>query len=197
MDYEKIVIQTEEWVKKIMENYDSSHDFNHAIRVKNLALKIADSEGIKSNDKYITILAALTHDIADSKYSVINNEQEILLNDFFKDKLPKNIINKIIYIAKNTSLSKELVSESEIDNSNIMLKCVQDADRIESLGSIGIARYFIYGIIKNKSNMDDIFSNIRNRSKLLIKYIKTNMGKKIAKKKYKIIKTFLKDYYNT
>jgi hypothetical protein len=45
--------------------------------------------------------------------------------------------------------------------------------------------------------MDDIFSNIRNRSKLLIKHIKTKKGKKIAKKKYKIIKYFLKDYYNT
>jgi len=197
VNYENIIKNTEEWVKNIMKNYDNSHDYNHVLRVKKIALEIANKENLDELSKYKVILGALLHDVADSKYSTIDNEQEILIKNFYKNKLPLNIINEIIYIASNVSLSKEVANIDKIDNSNIILKCVQDADRIDSLGAIGIARYFIYGIIKNKSNMDQIFNNIKNRTNILKKFIKTTEGKKIAKKKYKIIKIIIEDYYKS
>ena len=192
-----LIKETEEFAKNIMKDYDLSHDYNHIIRVKNMALKIAEKEKLDEQSKFEVILGALTHDIADHKYSSNINEQKELIKNLYDKKIDDKIIENISYIACNTSLSKEVANIDNIDNTNIKLKCVQDADRIDSLGSIGIFRYIIYGIIKNKSNIEDIIINIKNRSKLLMRFIKTPYGKKIAKKKYKIIKKFIKDYYKS
>ena len=62
---------------------------------------------------------------------------------------------------------------------------------------MGISRYFTYGIIKNHSNIKSIIENIENRTNILMNNIKTDMGKKISKDKYKIIKMFIEDYHNT
>ena len=194
MDYNKIIGDTEEWVKEIMKEYDCSHNFQHILRVKKMAIKIAKKEKLNYYDTFIVILGALTHDIADAKYCSIKNEQETLISNFFKEKIPEDIIKEVLYIACNTSLSKEVANIDKIDNNNIKLKCVQDADRIDSLGAVGISRYFMYGIHKKNSNTDDIINNIKDRSKVLLKFIKTKYAKKISKKKYKIIKNFVKDY---
>jgi len=194
MDYNKIISETEEWVKEIMKDYDCSHNFQHILRVKKMAIKIAKKEKLNYDDTFIVILGALTHDIADAKYCSIINEQKNLINNFFKNKIPEDIIKEVSYIACNTSLSKEVANIDKIDNNNIKLKCVQDADRIDSLGAVGISRYFMYGIHKKNSNTDDIINNIKDRSKVLLKFIKTKYAKKVSKKKYKIIKNFIKDY---
>lgn len=196
MNYLNIIKETEEFVKNYMKSYDESHDYNHVIRVKKLALKIAKKEKLDEISKFKIIISSLCHDIGDNKYTNDKNEQKRVLFDFFKDKLNNEIIEEIIYVSTYTSLSKEMSNYDKIDNNNKILKCVQDADRIDSLGSNGISRYFIYGIRKKNSNLDEIINNIRNRSKLIKKHIKTRYGKKLAKRKYKIIKRFLKDYYD-
>ena len=196
MNYLNIIKETEKFVKNYMKSYDESHDYNHVIRVKKLALKIAKKEKLDEISKFKIIIASLCHDICDNKYTDDANEQRRVLFNFFKDKLDNKIIEEIIYVCTYTSLSKEMANYDKIDNTNKILKCVQDADRIDSIGSIGISRYFIYGIRMKNSNLDEIINNIKNRSKLIKKHIKTNYGKKIAKRKYKIIKRFLKDYYD-
>ena len=192
-----MIKETKKFVKNYMKSYDQSHDYNHVKRVKKLALKIAKRE--KVNDKLSRFkikIASLCHDIGDNKYTNDENEQSRILYNFFKDKLDDEIIQEIIYITTYTSLSKEMANYNNIDNNNKILKCVQDADRIESLGSIGICRYFIYGIKKKNSNLDEIINNIKNRTKLIMTHMKTNYGKRIAKRKYKIIKNFIQDYYD-
>jgi uncharacterized protein len=195
LDYSKLIEETEVWVKDKMKDYDCSHNFDHVLRVKKMAIKIAFKEDLKDFDIFKIVMGALTHDVADSKYSSIPNEQETSIKEFLKDKISDNsIIDEIVYIACNTSLSKEVANIHNIDKNNINLKCVQDADRIDSLGSIGICRYFMYGIHKNKSKINDIITNINNRSKIVLKFIKTKYGRKIAKRKYKIIHKFIKNY---
>lgn len=196
MNYLNIIKETEEFVKNYMKSYDESHDYKHVIRVKKLALKIARKEKLDEISKFKIIIASLCHDIGDNKYTNDKNEQKRVLFNFFKDKLNNEIIEEIIYVSTYTSLSKEMSNYDKIDNTNKILKCVQDADRIDSLGSKGICRYFIYGYKKKNSNLDEIINNIKNRSKLIKKHIKTRYGKKLAKRKYKIIKRFLKDYYD-
>jgi len=192
-----MIKETKKFVKNYMKSYDQSHDYNHVKRVKKLALKIAKKEKVYDKlSRFKIKLASLCHDIGDSKYTNDENEQSRILHNFFKDKIDDEIIEEIIYITTYTSLSKEMANYNNIDNNNKILGCVQDADRIESLGSMGISRYFIYGIKKKNSNLDEIINNIKTRTKLIMKHMKTNYGKKIAKRKYKIIKNFIQDYYD-
>lgn len=200
MDFNAIN-KTETFAKEIMDKYDESHNFSHALRVKNLATKIAISEKLNDTEIFEVILAALVHDINDHKYNNGDNQEDILRN-FFENILDKHTTEKVIYLACNVSLSKEIemvkINTKCIDyNLNKQLDCIRDADRIESLGSMGISRYFTYGIIHRNSNIDTIIKNIENRTGILMQHIKTNEGKRISYDKYNIVKMFIDDYYDT
>ena len=195
---EEIIILTEDFVKDYMRLYDDSHSFEHAIRVKNIATRLALSENLNEDQIFIIQLAALTHDINDSKYNNNNNEdtQENVLRSFFNNLIEDEaVLENIIHISCNVSLSLELANKNDIRS--IELDCVRDADRIDSLGSMGISRYFTYGIVKRQSNIKSIIENIENRTNILMNNINTDMGKKISKDKYNIIKMFIEDYKDT
>jgi uncharacterized protein len=194
---DEILRMTEDFAKDYMKTYDDSHSFEHVIRVKNMATNIALSENLSEEQIFIIQLAALTHDINDSKYRHVEETQQSILRNFFNNLIEdQNIIEKIVNISCNVSLSIEL-SDNNYDKCNncIELDCVRDADRIDSLGSIGISRYFTYGIIKKNSTINDIINNIENRTNKIMNNIKTNMGIIISYEKYKIIKIFIDDYY--
>ena len=195
---EEIIILTEDFAKDYMKKYDDSHSFDHAMRVKNMATTLAISENLNEKQIFIIQLAALTHDINDSKYSNNNEDtQENVLRGFFNNLIDdKSILENIIDIACNVSLSHELAKPSSSYKS-IELDCVRDADRIDSLGAIGISRYFTYGIVNKQSNISSIIDNIENRTNILMNNINTDMGKKISIDKYRIIRMFIEDYRNT
>jgi uncharacterized protein len=195
---EEIIILTEDFAKDYMKKYDDSHSFEHAMRVKNMATTLAISENLNEEQIFIIQLAALTHDINDSKYSNNNEDtQENVLRGFFNNLIDdKSILENIIEIACNVSLSLELAKPSSSPKS-IELDCVRDADRIDSLGAIGISRYFTYGIVNKQSNINSIIDNIENRTNILMNNINTDMGKKISIDKYIIIRMFIEDYRNT
>jgi len=200
MDFNAIN-KTELFTKEIMDNYDESHNFSHALRVKNLATKIAVSENLNDNEIFEVMLAALVHDICDHKYN--NGEcQEDKLRSFFENIVDTNTTNKVVYLACNISLSKEINMKNKITkcidyNLNKQLDCIRDADRIESLGSMGISRYFTYGIIHRNSDIDTIIKNIEYRTAILMQHIKTELGRKISQDKYNIVKMFIDDYYDS
>ena len=195
---EEIIILTEDFAKDYMKKYDDSHSFDHAMRVKNIATILAISENLNEKQIFIIQLAALTHDINDSKYSNNNEDtQENVLRGFFNNLIDdKSILENIIDIACNVSLSHELAKTSSSYKS-IELDCVRDADRIDSLGAIGISRYFTYGIVNKQSNISSIIDNIENRTNILMNNINTDMGKKISTDKYRIIRMFIEDYRDT
>lgn len=195
---EEIIILTEDFAKDYMKKYDDSHSFDHAMRVKNMATTLAISENLNEKQIFIIQLAALTHDINDSKYSNNNEDtQENVLRGFFNNLIDdKSILENIIDIACNVSLSHELAKPSSSYKS-IELDCVRDADRIDSLGAIGISRYFTYGIVNKQSNISSIIDNIENRTNILMNNINTDMGKKISTDKYRIIRMFIEDYRDT
>ena len=83
---EEIIILTEDFAKDYMKKYDDSHSFEHAMRVKNMATTLAISENLNEEQIFIIQLAALTHDINDSKYSNNNEDtQENVLRGFFNN----------------------------------------------------------------------------------------------------------------
>ena len=188
----KVLNQSEDFVEKFMASYDWSHDFHHVMRVKKMATDIALSLNLSIEDIFEIQLGALFHDINDEKYRTIDMTQEQIISEFLYDKTDTNIIQSVVQIACNTSLSKEIESSCPI--TCIKLFCVQEADRIDSLGSIGISRYFKYGITQRNSNLQDIMENLEARTTSLISHIKTDYAKGIIHKKIALIKLFIDDY---
>lgn len=186
-----ILKETKRFVKKYMNNLnDISHDYKHIKLVVKFSSKIAKKEGIKnSRDLFQIKMGALLHDIGDHKYT--NENQEIVLKNFLNTfkKLDKNNKKEIIEIASNVSLSKE------DERINYKLDIVKDADRINSLGSIGIMRYISYNIINSdKPSFDEIVNNISDRTKRIRRYLKTSSGRKISKKHLHLLSLFLNNY---
>lgn len=186
-----ILKETRKYVKKYMTNLDDiSHDYNHIKLVVKYSSIIAKKEGIKKpRDLFHIRMGALLHDIGDHKYTN-ENQRKILwkfLNKF--RRLGKKDKKEIINIASNVSLSKE------DDRKNIKLDIVKDADRINSLGAIGIMRYVSYNVKNSdKPSFDDVINNMKNRTNKLKKYLKTKSGKKMSIKYIRLISIFIKNY---
>lgn len=186
-----ILKETRKFVKEYMNNLeDISHDYNHIKLVVKYASKIAKKEGIRnSRDLFQIRMGALLHDIGDHKYS--NESQKKVLSRFLNrfERLGKMDKREIIKIASNVSLSLE------DGRKNKKLDVVKDADRINSLGAIGIMRYISYNIINSSSpSFDEIVKNMRQRTKKIMRHLKTQTGKELSKKHLHLISLFLNNY---
>lgn len=144
MDKKIEYVQSE--VKRTLQHAECGHDFSHAVRVMKNAEQIATSEG---GDLIIIQAAALLHDVSDEKFS--NGNEVIGL------KLTENILKKAKFksaeIAKIIEIIKNISYKGGFNANGIpSIECaiVQDADRLDAIGAIGIARAFHYGGYKNR-----------------------------------------------
>lgn len=145
---EKIIENALKYVKDFFENDASGHDYFHTVRVYNSAVKIAKSEGA---DTKITALAALLHDVDDRKLSPGTYESKYNAREFLiSQNADKEEIEHIIEIIGSVSFKG---TQSEVPKS-LEGKCVQDADRLDAIGAVGIARAFAYGGNKNRKMYD-------------------------------------------
>ena len=152
MNQNKDIIEvTKIYVKSTLSNAEGGHDWFHILRVYNNAKLIAKKEDV---NHLVVELGALLHDIADSKFH--NGDDTIgpkLARHFLEQhKLDKTTVDHIINIIENISFNKSL-APGKIFTSN-ELNVVQDADRLDALGAIGIARCFNYGGYKNRKLYD-------------------------------------------
>jgi HD superfamily phosphodiesterase len=196
-----IISKTRRFIKKYMEKLDDiSHDYAHINYVIRFSLKIAKREGITDKKELFYIkMGALLHDYEDSKYS--DKCQAEMINEYLKKHKELTSYDRleIVKIASNISLSKESNEDNEDNENNdrteIKMDIVKDADRINSLGSVGIMRYISYNINNNeKPSFDEIISNMKKRTDKIKKLLKTKSGKKMAKKHLKLIDTFISNY---
>ena len=146
MKKEEILLKTEEFVKQCMEGDSSGHDWWHIHRVRNIAVKIAK---VENADLFIVELAALLHDISDWKFSdeKENQEQSKVRIWLEQMKVEDNFISHICEIIKDLSFKGAGVSTNMKTLEGII---VQDADRLDAIGAIGIARTFAYGGSKGR-----------------------------------------------
>ena len=142
----KLIDQTVDFVKKTLQNAEAGHDWWHVQRVwKNVKL-IGQTE---TADMLVVELAALLHDIADSKFH--NGNEELgpqIAGEFLRSlQIEESTVIHVQQIIRNLSFKTSF--ETVVFHS-IELNIVQDADRLDAIGAIGIARAFTYGGFKNR-----------------------------------------------
>ncbi len=133
------------FVKEKLEGAEAGHDWFHIERVWKLSKKIAEKEG---GNLEVIELSALLHDIADPKF---HNGDETLALKISKDFLEEihvegELIEQVLFVIKNISFKNRAEAP---ENPPLELQIVQDADRLDAIGAIGIARTFNFGGFKN------------------------------------------------
>ncbi|MCB4798421.1 HD domain-containing protein [Neotamlana laminarinivorans] len=212
MTEENIINKTKAFVKNTLSDAEGGHDWFHTLRVYNNALLIAKTEQV---NHYIVALGALLHDIADSKF--YNGDETVgpkIAGEFlFKLNVDSKVIEHVVNIIKHISFKNSLSGETNF--SSIELKVVQDADRLDAIGAIGVARCFNYGGFKNRALFNPEIKPNVNMSKeeyknstaptinhfyeklLLLKdKMNTESAKKIAYKRHEFMLNFLDQFYN-
>ncbi|TDQ28779.1 HD domain-containing protein [Tenacibaculum caenipelagi] len=211
MNREQIIQNTIEFVKDTLKGAEGGHDFFHIERVYKNALLIARDENV---DEFVVSLGALLHDIADSKF---HNGNETVgpqrARTFLESqKVSEEIIIHIEKIITNISFKGGNFEQKFISPE---LDVIQDADRLDAIGAIGIARCFNYGGFKNRELYNpDILPNLNMTKEeykkstaptinhfyeklLLLKdKMNTQTGKVIAEKRHVYMEGFLEQFYD-
>ena len=136
---ENAIAEAKKYIKTFFESDFSGHDYYHSIRVYRTAIQLAREEGANLN---IVALAALLHDVDDIKLSPDTHGVKQNAVNFLKSmNIPESDIVNICQIIDEISFKgSESTAPSSLEG-----KCVQDADRLDAIGAIGIARMFAYG----------------------------------------------------
>ena len=198
------------FVKEKLEGAEAGHDWFHIERVWKLSKKIAEKEG---GNLEVIELSALLHDIADPKF---HNGDETLALKISKDFLEEihvnaELIEQVLFVIKNISFKNRAEAP---ENPPLELQIVQDADRLDAIGAIGIARTFNFGGFKNnlmyhpeikpnlgmnkeeykKSNGTTI-NHFYEKLLLLKDLMNTETAKKIASERHDFMLQFLDEFY--
>ena len=210
MTNQNLINDTIAFVKKELENAEGGHDWFHIERVYKNAVLIANGENC---DILIVQLGALLHDIADSKFH--NGDETVgpkKARLFLESKnVPENTITHVVNIIENISFKGGHETKKF---SSLELDIVQDADRLDAIGAIGVARTFNYGGFKNRAIYNPEIKPNLNMSKeeyknsdaptinhfyeklLLLKdKMNTKTGKEIAAQRHDFMELFLTQFY--
>ena len=213
MDKKKIVADTITFVKETLQDAEGGHDWFHIERVYNNALAISENESV---DRFTVALGALLHDIADAKFydgdeSIGPKKARIFLES---QLVPESIIIQIEYIITNISFKNSFRKTPQNPAfQSKELRVIQDADRLDAMGAIGIARAFNYGGFKNRELYNPTIAPNLNQTKeeykkskaptinhfyeklLLLKdMMNTETGKKMALKRHNYMLAFLAQF---
>lgn len=211
MNNQQIIKNTEAFVKNALKNAEGGHDWFHILRVWNNAKLIAKNENV---DGFVVELGALLHDIADSKFH--EGDETIgpkIAREFLESQqVDESIISHIENIISNISFKG---GNFEQKFNSPELQVIQDADRLDAIGAVGIARTFNYGGFKNRPLYNPDIAPDLNQTKetyknseaptinhfyeklLLLKdRMNTVTGREIAAGRHLYMEQFLTQFYN-
>lgn len=207
---EPIIKNTIGFVRQQLSGAEGGHDWFHIERVWKNTLLILEHE---TANRLICELAALLHDIADSKFHGGDEELGPAIAGKFLEaqQVDTRIINEVKLIIKNMSYKASL---GQVHYHSKEMEVVQDADRLDAIGAIGIARAFNYGGFKNRALHDPTIKPEQNMSKeaykntqaptinhfyeklLLLKdKMNTDTAKTIAQQRHNFMESFLEQFY--
>lgn len=198
-----------DYVKDFFKNDSSGHDYFHTLRVYRLAQTIASQYEV---DETIISLAALLHDVDDVKLSNETSKNKSNAIGFMKlHNVDNKIIEEVISIINEVSFK----GTDSVVPKTLEGKIVQDADRLDAIGAIGIARAFAYGGSRNrvmydpdeapklKMKEDEYFNHVSTtinhfyEKLLLLKdMMNTDVAKKMAESRHQFMENYLKEFYS-
>jgi uncharacterized protein len=210
IDQKKILLKkTEEFVCQYFNQNTDGHDWWHTYRVWQLAVKISKEE--KSGDLFLVEMISLLHDVDDWKLTG-NKELINTIQWLNKLQLEKNTIENICKAIKGISYKGANVNETEL---SIEGKIVQDADRLDAIGAIGIARAFAFGGSKHrplyvpddkpvmhtsyedyKNSKGSTINHFYEKLLLLKNKMNTETAKHIANNRHTIMENYLQQFFN-
>ena len=198
------------FVKEKLEGAEAGHDWFHIERVWKLSKKIAEKEG---GNLEVIELSALLHDIADPKFHNGDETLALKISQNFLEEIhvEDELIEQVLFVIKNISFKNRAEAP---ENPPLELQIVQDADRLDAIGAIGIARTFNFGGFKNnlmyhpeikpnlgmnkeeykKSNGTTI-NHFYEKLLLLKDLMNTETAKKIASERHNFMLQFLDEFY--
>ena len=206
---EQLVQNATKFIKEIFQNDFSGHDFFHSMRVYRTAINIAEAEHA---DMQVVALAALLHDVDDRKLSPMTAEKKENAARFMRSQnVPESEIRQVCQIIDEVSFK----GTDSVRPSTPEGKCVQDADRLDALGAIGIARTFAYGGNHNRaiydpelpprtamnqaqyySSKSTSLNHFYEKLFLLEGMMNTETGKAIARKRTQYMQQFVDEFLN-
>ena len=198
------------FVKEKLEGAEAGHDWFHIERVWKLSKKIAEKDG---GNLEVIELSALLHDIADPKFHNGDETLALKISQNFLEEIhvEGELIEQVLFIIKNISFKNRAEAQ---ENPPLELQIVQDADRLDAIGAIGIARTFNFGGFKNnlmyhpeikpnlgmnkeeykKSNGTTI-NHFYEKLLLLKDLMNTETAKRIASERHDFMLQFLDEFY--
>ncbi len=210
MYHANIINKTVAFVKTSLQGAEGGHDWFHIQRVWHTARVMATTEKV---DMMVVELAALLHDIADAKFNDGDEElgPEKAANFLQSIDVEKNVIEHIVNIISNMSFKG---GNFKTDFSSTEMLIVQDADRLDAMGAIGIARAFNYGGFKNrelynpaiKPNLEmdketykkssaPTINHFYEKLLLLKDRMNTETGKRMAIKRHDFMEQYLENFF--
>ena len=186
MQKEQIIKDAVTCVRSLYEGNSDGHDLDHTLRVYHLAMEIADSE--PDCDRWIVAIAAILHDADDPK--LFSTEDNRNARSFLMSRdVDQEEIERICAVINSVSFSKNRGKHPEDIESMI----VQDADRLDAMGAVGIARTFAYGG-KHGRSLDSSVQHFYDKLLLLKDLMNTSRAKEMAEKRHRIMVDFLNEW---
>jgi uncharacterized protein len=186
-----------------MAKYDGSHDFNHIKRVVGLAHLIyreiiaeAEQQGEEEPelDLQVITLSALLHDVGDKKYLEPGQDSNTLvLATLLSFGAPEDLAIKVQRIVLGVSYSTEMADPDTCINliqKYPELAIVQDADRLDAIGAVGIGRTFTFGGAKGKGGMGEVIQHFTDKLERLEGLMKTGPGRRLARQRTERLQMF-------
>lgn len=211
MDKQKIIDSSRNFVKQYLNNQEAGHDWSHIQRVYMLTKTIAKEEHC---DLFVAELGALFHDIADTKFNKNSDADAAIITSRFLESqgTPNAVIEQVCYIINHISFRKNITNQSKLTPE---LAVVMDADRLDAMGAIGIARAFSFGGHRNRpfynpdipprTKLTRASYEQRNGSTInhfyekllhLTEKMNTSTGRQLAAGRHQFMQEYLEHFFN-